>query len=165
MTVPVIRFKMKAFHFTLEAVRTVRQRQEQKAMEGYAQALLGRQRALENLDAAQRQLNAAYQEMRQKMERGCTAAQAAQMQAFNQSLVKRRDEFTTALTVAERRVNLALRAMLTARQQRGIVDKYHDKQKLRHQREEIRIEQKHTDELASRRTNSSLTWNSTGAVT
>jgi flagellar export protein FliJ len=155
---------MKAFHFTLEAVRTVRQRQEQKAMEVYAQALLARQKAMEILDAAQRQLNAAYQEARQKMERGCSAAQTAQMHVYNQSLARRRDECTAALGAAERRVNSTLQTMLAARQQRGIVDKYFDKQKLRHQREELRLEQKFTDELASRRTNSILTWNSTGAA-
>ena len=35
---------MKPFHFTLEAVRTLRQRQEQDAMEQYAQALLAASR-------------------------------------------------------------------------------------------------------------------------
>jgi len=47
---------MKSFRFTLEAVRTLRQRQEQAAMEQYAQALLARQQAVAKLEALQHEL-------------------------------------------------------------------------------------------------------------
>ncbi len=152
---------MKAFHFTLEAVRTLRQRQEQIAMEQYAQSLLARQQALDRLAAVQRELSACFQELRDKLAAGCAASIAAQAHDYHRALARRRDELSAALGLAERRVNAALQAMLGARQQREIVDKFFDKQKLRHSREVTREEQKFLDDLASRRGNSILAFNPT----
>jgi flagellar export protein FliJ len=152
---------MKAFHFTLEAVRTLRQRQEQTAMEQYAQALLARQQMLDKLNAVQLELTASADALRAKLTAGCTASEAAQATEYHRALGKRRDECQAQLGLAERRVNAALQAMLGARQQREIVDKYFDKQKSRHQREVLLDEQKLLDELSGRRGNSILTWNPT----
>ncbi len=152
---------MKPFHFTLEAVRTLRLRQEQNAMEQYAQALLIRQQTLDRLDAVQRELNSGWQELRGLLAKGCTASRAAQLQDYHRALGKRRDEVILALGVAERRVNAALQAMLTARQQREIVDKSREKQMARYLREQFLTEQKLLDDLAGRRTVSTLSWNPT----
>jgi flagellar export protein FliJ len=149
---------MKAFRFTLEAVRTVRQRHEQEAMEQYAQALLARQRALSRLEEIQRQLNVAWQEIRTRFSAGCTAAQAVQVHGYRQTLEKRREECAAALGEAERRVNAALQVMLAARREREIADKFFEKQKSRHTREHLRLEQKMLDDLAARRGNSILSW-------
>lgn len=155
---------MKPFHFTLEAVRTLRQRQEQNAMEQYAQTLLTRQQTLDRLDAIQRELNEGWQELRGQLARGCTASQAAQAHDYHRALAKRRDEAIVALGLAERRVNAALQKMLTARQQREIVDKCCENQKAAHLREQFRAEQKLLDDLAGRRSPSSLSWNPTKAL-
>ena len=155
---------MKPFHFTLEAVRTLRQRQEQNAMEQYAQTLLTRQQTLDRLDAIQRELNEGWQELRGQLARGCTASQAAQTHDYHRALAKRRDEAIVALGLAERRVNAALQTMLTARQQREIVDKCCENQKAAHLREQFRAEQKLLDDLAGRRSPSSLSWNPTKAL-
>ena len=155
---------MKPFHFTLEAVRTLRQRQEQNAMEQYAQALLARQQTLDRLDAIQRELNAGWQQLREKLGGGCAASQLAQANDYHRALGKRRDECMSALGLAERRVNATLQAMLTARQQREIVEKSREKQKARHLREVFRAEQKVMDDMAGRRANSSLNWNPTEAL-
>jgi flagellar export protein FliJ len=154
---------MKPFHFTLESVRTLRQRQEQDAMDQYARMLLARRQAVDRLEAVQQKLNAGWQELRQLLARGCEAANAARMHEYHRSLEKRRDDLITALGVAECRVNVALQAMLTARREREIVDKFFDKQKARHQREQVRVEQKFLDDLAGRRTASILAWNPAGA--
>ncbi len=156
---------MKAFHFTLEAVRVLRQRQEQDAMDNYARALIARQQAVERLEAVQQQLHASWQDLRDQLARGCTAGKAAQLQNYHRALEKTRDERSAALGLAERRVNTAFAAMLAARQQREIVDKGYEKQKIRHDREQQRGEQKFLDDLASRRPMSILAWNSTGAST
>jgi flagellar export protein FliJ len=155
---------MKSFHFTLEAVRTVRQRQEQEAMEQYAQALLLRRQALDHLNAAQRNLNTAWQELRALLAEKCTAANAAHAHDYQRALEKRCDECTADLGVAERRVNIALQAMLNSRRQREIVDKCFEKQKSRHQREVLRGEQKFLDDLAGRRSSSIMTWSQTEAL-
>jgi flagellar export protein FliJ len=155
---------MKPFHFTLEAVRTLRQRQEQAAMEQYAAALVVRQQSLDRLDAVQRELNAAWQELRVRITAGCAASQLAQANEYHGVLGKRRDECITSLGLAERRVNAAMQAMLAARRQREIVDKSCEKQKTRHQREQFREEQKILDDLAGRRNAFSLYWNPTQAL-
>jgi flagellar export protein FliJ len=154
---------MKQFHFTLESVRTLRQRQEQDAMDQYARTLLARRQAVDRLEAVQQKLKAGWQELRQLLARGCEASNAARMHEYHRSLEKRRDDLITALGVAERRVNVALQAMLTARREREIVDKFFDKQKARHQREQVRVEQKFLDDLAGRRLASILAWNPAGA--
>jgi flagellar export protein FliJ len=151
---------MKSFHFTLEALGTLRQRQEQKAMEQYAQSLIARRQAMDGLEAAERQLSACWQDWRGRLAGGCAAAEAAQAHAYQRSLAQRRDECTLALETAERRVNAALHGMLLARQQREIVDKCFDKQKARHRYEQARGEQKFLDDLAGRRGNSILAWKS-----
>jgi flagellar export protein FliJ len=152
---------MKSFRFTLEAVRILRQRQEQNALEQYAQSLLARQQAVAKLEHAQRELDASMQDLRHQLATGCAAAQAAQAHDYQRSLSRRRDECSIALGTAERRVNAAMQAMLAARRQREIVDKFFDKQKLSHARGLARNEQKMLDDLAGRRGNSILTWNPT----
>ena len=154
---------MKPFHFTLEAVRVVRQRQEQDAMESYARTLLVRRQAVERLESVQQQINAGWQELRELLARGCAAGEATRAQSCHRVLEKRRDEYAAALGLAERRVNAAFNAMLAARHQREIVDKGFEKQKALHQREQQRGEQKFLDDLASRRPAGILSWNPIGA--
>jgi flagellar export protein FliJ len=147
---------MKPFHFTLEAVRTVRQRQEQVAMEQYAQALVNRQQAADRLDAIQDELNECWRELRGKLAQGCTASTAVRAYDYQRLMVRRRDEAIAGLGVAERRVNAALQTMLAARQQREIVDMSCDKQKAQYAREQFRTEQKLMDDLAGRRSSMHL---------
>ena len=156
---------MKAFHFTLEAVRTVRQRQEQAAMEHYAQALVAREQAAQRLNAVQEKLNAVGREIRALLAGGCAASRIAQAHDCHRSLQQRLNECVAALGLAECRVNVALKAMLAARRQREIVDKFYEKQKTRHRREQLRGEQKVLDDLAGRRPTSILSWNPTGGLT
>lgn len=149
---------MKPFRFTLEALGTVRQRHEQKAMEHYAHMLVLRQKAENTLDKAERDLNSSWEDLRRQLARGCTAEEAAQAHVYQRSLIQRRTECATALEAADRRVNSALQGMLQARQQREIVDKCCDRQKAKHQRETARGEQKFLDDLAGRRRSSIFAW-------
>lgn len=133
-------------------------------MEQYAQALLGRQQAVEKLSAIQRELHASWQELRKRMSAGCPASHLSQFNDYHRALKNHHDEANTALGVAERRVNAAMQTMLSARQQREIVDKSREKQKARHLREQFRAEQKVLDDIAGRRGGSSLSWNATEAL-
>ena len=142
---------MKAFRFTLEAVRTLRQRQEREALEGYIHALLYRQKALAALEAVDQSIARDFAQMRQLLAGSCTAARAAQAQNYHRSLEVQRDAASVALAQAERRVNEASQTMIAARQQRETVDVYREKQHALHQRLELREEQKMMDEFALRR--------------
>jgi flagellar export protein FliJ len=153
---------MKAFHFTLEAVRTVRERQEQTAMEQYAQALVLREQATQRLNAVQEKLQVVGQEIRALLAAGCAASKAAQAHDCHRALQQRLNECVGALGLAECQVNVALKAMLAGRRQREIVDQFYEKQKTRHRREQSRVEQKILDDLAGRRPASILSWNPSG---
>lgn len=130
-------------------------------MEQYAQALALREQAVNRMAAISQELNDGWQELRVRQAKGCAASEAAQIQEYHRSLVRRRDDCAAALGIAERRVNAALQGMLAARQQRELADKYLEKQKARHQRLEARNEQKLLDDLAGRRVNLILTWTPT----
>jgi flagellar export protein FliJ len=145
---------MKAFHFSLEAVRTLRMRQENDALEHYARALLVRQQALDAVESAREAIQGHWAEMRRQLSRRCAAVQASQLQDHHRVLERRQQECVVALRAAERGVNAASQAMLAARQQREIVDTYRDKQWAKHQRLEARAEQTINDELAARRVTS-----------
>jgi flagellar export protein FliJ len=149
---------MKPFHFTLESVATLRRRQEQRAMEKYAQSLLARHQAMENLEQVGRDLSACWEMLRGQMSGGCTAAKAVQTRVYESSLMQRRDECARALENAERRMNAELHVMLQARQQREIVDKFFDNQKAGYEHEQARAEQKNLDEMAGRRSKSIFAW-------
>ena len=147
---------MKPFRFTLEAVRTLRQRQEQLAMEQYAQLLAARQQILLRLDTIQMELQDCWRQLGRQLAQSCPASQAAQAHDYQRLLAQRRDEAIEALGAAERRVHAALQVMLAARQQREIVDKSCDKQKAHHLRHQSRREQKLMDDLAGRRSGAHL---------
>jgi flagellar export protein FliJ len=142
---------MKTFRFTLEAVRTLRQRQEHVALENYARALLARRQALDALEEIDERIGLDFAQMRRLLAGRCTAAQAAQAQHFHRSLENIRDESLAALGQAERGVNAASKAMLAARQHREMVDIFREKQLAVHQRQALREEQKILDEFAIRR--------------
>lgn len=154
---------MKAFRFTLEAVRTLRQRRENETLEQYAQALVARQRVLDLLEAIDEKIVQSRGQLRKLLAEGCGADQAARAYAYHSAIEKRRDECVTTLGQAECRVNTASQAMRAARQEREIVDVHCEKQKGRHRRRESSEEQKLLDEFASRRA-PSIQLNSTPAI-
>jgi len=142
---------MKPFKFTLQPLRTVRQRREQEAMEQYARALLERGRAFEQLHAAERALSAAQSEWHQKAQRGCRAEEMSRYAQYCDALARVRDEKQNLLAQAGCVTQARLKGMLHARQQREAVDKFLDRQQLAYDRALTREEQKLLDELAQRR--------------
>jgi flagellar export protein FliJ len=142
---------MKAFRFTLEAARTVRQRKENDALEEFARALAARQHVLDLLEGMDADIGDDWSHIRHLLAGGCNAAQAAQAYFFHRSLETKRDDCVAALGQAERRVQSAWQAMLAAHQAREIVDIYRKKQQTRHHRLEAREEQKVLDEFGVRR--------------
>jgi flagellar export protein FliJ len=142
---------MRAFRFTLEAARTVRQRKENDALEEYARALAARQQVVSLLELIDTRIHADWAHIRRLLASGCSASQAAQAHSFHRSLETNRNECVASLGQAERRVQMASRVMLAAHQQREIVDIFREKQFACHQKAEAREEQKMLDEFAVRR--------------
>jgi flagellar export protein FliJ len=142
---------MKAFKFTLQPVRTVRQRREQEAMEAYSRALLDQVQAAEQLRASEAALDAAQAEWQGISRQGCCASEMVKHAAHCHSLEAKRQEKMLRLADAERKANAGLEQMLAARQQREGLDKVLAKQRAAYSRDIARADQKFIDELAQRR--------------
>jgi flagellar export protein FliJ len=143
---------MKAFHFSLQALKTLRQRQEQIALQSYAQALQLRQQAASDLSAARQELQAHWARWQSQIRAGCPALELVQSQAYCRVLEGRGRDCEAALRAAEEVTRQRWQSLLHARQQREAVDKFYAHQRRRHQRALEREEQKTIDELAHRPT-------------
>ena len=152
---------MKPFKFSLEAVATTRRRLEQTALENYAQALLARQSALSRLEAAQHELEAAWAQLRQTLESGCSASAATRLRQTSQMLEEERQLREEHLSQAECGVSQALQQMLAARKQREAVEKLRGKKRSEYDRDVQRVTQKFLDELATQRATPAATWRTT----
>ena len=150
---------MKSFQFSLQALRILRQRQEQSALEEYTQTLVARERALSQLEAVRQELALAWSEFHQKLATHAPAVQLAQMEAYCESVARRRLECEHAEKVARNRVHLAFTKLVAARQAREVIEKFHDAQKRQHQRAVRKQEQKALDDLAKQRARVSLLLN------
>jgi flagellar export protein FliJ len=142
---------MKPFHFSLEAVRVLRQRQEKAALEQYASALNAQRQAEERQEAVQKELEAAWLQRQNQMAAGSPAGMVLQLQNYGVFLETRLAEHAAAVKAAAEVTAKRWAALLQARQQREIVDKYHEKQRKRHEQNCQREEQKELDEFAIRR--------------
>lgn len=139
---------MKPFKFTLEAVRTLRTRQEKNALEQYGRAVQTREQAMSFLWKAREELEKIFRERRQA--EGAAAASLAQLEKWSAEMAAREKECLQNVQLASLRVETTWQALIAARQEREIVEKYLDRQRERYDRALDREEQKILDELAGR---------------
>ncbi len=154
---------MKPFRFTLQAVKTLRQRQEQKAMEQYARDLHAQRLAVDRLSQVQGELETAWCDWNNAVAEGCSAAVLAQTQAYFQTVEVRRQRSLDHVRECERHVQEALDGMLRSRRDREAADSFFDAQKAVYDRALDRDERKTLDEMAQRRTVGILLWSSVNA--
>jgi flagellar export protein FliJ len=147
---------MKAFRFNLQVVHTLRQRQEQKAMEQYAAVLTEQRRALSTLQSTQLELEGAWAEWNAAITEGAPAALLSQTRDYFQAVEARRLACLEVVRSCERKVQHALQAMLVSRQEREAVDAFFDHQKEQYDRALEREERKVLDEMAQRRSPASI---------
>jgi flagellar export protein FliJ len=143
---------MKAFHFSLQAVRTLRQRQEQMALERFTAAVRNREKAVNRLNSVTQQLHAGWSELKALLPKGVTALQIAQVQAYCDSVTARKKECEVYVNAAHRAVDLAWQNLVAAKQQLEVVVKYYENQRRLYERELDREEQKTLDDMVNRRT-------------
>lgn len=142
---------MKGYRFTLQALLTLRARQEQAAQEVYAQALAVRQQALQRLGEAQHECQAAQLLSRERTAAGAPAAHLAQIREYCRAMDELRQRCTELLEQAQRAAGLRLDKLIEARRAREVVEKSQQRQRERYDRELTREEQKLLDELATQR--------------
>ena len=139
---------MKSFRFTLQALLTVREREERAALEFYARALQLQQQAFDDLAAVETDLAAAWVELRHLMAKGGPVAGLLQRQAHCHRLGEQREPLVDALARSEEAARRALLQLITAQQNRDVVDKFLETQQKNYQRDCTREEQKLLDDLA-----------------
>ena len=142
---------MKKFRFTLQALRTLRQREEQLALEQYALAIAARRLAADRLNTAQQHCEAGWQARRQRLASGISAGDLAHMQAHCLTLEELKKECDAALQQTQLIVDEKWEKLIAARQAREAVDKYFARQRLRYDRAWQREEQKTLDDIGQRR--------------
>jgi flagellar export protein FliJ len=142
---------MKPFKFTLQAVRILREREEQAALEEYANAVRARQLAFQQVENARFELQEKWTELNLKLQNGVTAGELSQLHIFCKALQNKLADAEECLRKAKAHAHLCWKKLMTARQKRETVDKYFKKQLLKYQKECFRDEQKLIDELSIRR--------------
>ncbi len=142
---------MKGYRFTLQALLTLRARQEQAAQEIYAQALAVRHQAVIRLQEAQHECQAAQLLSRERTATGAPAAQLAQIGEYCRAMDERRERCTETLDQAQLVATQRLEKLIAARRAREVVDKFQKRQREKYDRELTREEQKLLDELATQR--------------
>ncbi len=140
---------MKPFQFTLEAVRTLRIRQEKNALERYGQIVQAREQAVAFLWKTRAELETIFHG-RLRLAEGAPASDLAQLERWTGEVAARERECLQNIQLIALRVEDAWQDLLKARQEREIVEKFLDRQRERYDRTLDREEQKALDELAGR---------------
>jgi flagellar export protein FliJ len=141
---------MKPFYFPLQAVQTLRQRQEQVALEQYGQAIQLRQLAREQLKLIEQELEAVWDAFKRNVTQCVSAGELNQAQAYCRSVEQRYEQGAVVLENAGEQVSAAWQALIETRRQREIIDKYQQSMRRSYERELMRHEQALTDEMANR---------------
>lgn len=141
---------MKAFHFSLQAVLTLRLEKEQEAQRAVAQAVHGVMVVKSGLAALGAALASLGEELRGRMDRGIPAHDLAQLGGYRVVLTERRQQLEGDLAKAEEKLRQTQVALLRANQDRQVLDHYRRKLLRLHDQREAREEQKLLDDLAGR---------------
>jgi flagellar export protein FliJ len=147
---------MKPFRFTLQALLTLRHHQEQQALEAYARALESRRLACLQRDSIQQQLQSVRADLHHQLTNGTTAAFITQSHAYSRLLELRLHQAAQHLAAADQSVANALQSMVAARQLRETVETLRERRLEVHATQSRRLEGRLLDELATRRSPTSL---------
>lgn len=148
---------MKRFHFTLTALKTLRERREQEAIETYSKALRYQEQIQTDFTLAKRALETEWSRQQALLNQGISAKEMVQIQAYGQSLIKRCQDKENELALARQSARVKWDQLVRARQQREVVDHFLERQKKRYHFECQREEQKFLDDLACHQTEGALT--------
>jgi flagellar export protein FliJ len=141
---------MKSFKYSLQAVRTLREQQEQAALQNYGRALRAAEQATEKLIAVKEEQDAAWAELQNLFAEPSTVEELARVQAYSHAVELRRLECERHVEAAHRIVRECFQKLVAARQAAAVLNKHFENQKRQHQRQLRRHEQKILDDLAGR---------------
>ena len=146
---------MKRFKFRLEAVLTLRKREENVAMEKYASAVQEREAAASDLKRAESELSVARSDFHQDSQRGVAAERFAWMSDYFKHLERKCETGKRQLQARTESVKNALNGLMLAKRNREIVERFRDQQWKRFRQDFLREEEKLIEDLANRRASTS----------
>src|SRR5687768_6984829 len=133
---------MKAFKFSLQALLTLREQEEQAALHAYARKLSAQERAVSAFHAVEDELSQAWNNFHQRMENGSPAVDLAQLQRFCTSTEMRRREAENAARLARQEAQESFLQLLMLRQARSVLEKLAERELERYLKSKRRKEQK-----------------------
>ena len=142
---------MKRFRSRVTALRELRQRREDEALQVHARALRTRKAAEDRLQACLGALFQHHQDVQADLVNGCPASRLAQQDGYRLLLEQRWQESRQQVAEAAAATEASLQALLQTRRDREVVEKFCAKELADHQREQLREDQKNLDEMALRR--------------
>jgi flagellar export protein FliJ len=142
---------MKRFRSRVTALRELRQRREDEALQVHARALRTRKAAEDRLQACLGALFQHHQDVLADLLNGCPASRLAQQDGYRMLLEQRWQESRQQVAEAAAATEASLQALLQTRRDREVVEKFCAKELADHQREQLREDQKNLDEMALRR--------------
>ena len=141
---------MRAFHFRLQVVLTLREEAEQAAQRAYARALLLLGQAIERLRGAEADLAANNQRLSARLAAGLRADELEHCRLYGVLLEDRRAQLAREAARAKQQAEEARRKLLTASRQRETLERLRERQRRIHDYQAGRAEQKLLDELSKR---------------
>ena len=143
---------MKRFKFRLEAVLTLRKREETLALEKYALAVQARETATSVLRRSEGELTSARSTFDEDIQRGVSAEKFAWMSEYFTHLESHCESSRKELLMRSEAVKETLGGLMRTKQNREIVDRFRDQQWNRFRQEFQREEEKLIEDLSNGRT-------------
>ena len=143
---------MKAFRFSLESLRLLREQKERVTQKRYVEALRAGEAAAARLDANAQELAATWLVLCEEVAEGVTFGKLRQTRAWCGALERRAGELAAALRKAEEAAHQAWREMALATRDRQALDRLRDRCHRAHDRQAQRHDQKQLDEMGLRLT-------------
>jgi flagellar export protein FliJ len=141
---------VKAFKFSLQPLRTLRERQEQTVLHEYASTVAARQRALDQLADAEQAREQAWATLTKQGAEGATARELAQLQAYGAAQERACQRRGQELRSAAELMRVAFDRLVAARKATAVVDRYFELQRRAFLRRRRLHEQQLLDELSQR---------------
>jgi len=141
---------MKAFHFRLQVVLTLREEVEQAARRVYARALLALGQASGRLAGAEAEIEAHHQRRRARLAAGPRAEELEQNRLYGAALEDRRTQLAREAARAKQQAEECRQKLLLAGRQRETLERLRERQRRAHDYQAARAEQKLLDDLSQR---------------
>jgi flagellar export protein FliJ len=142
---------MKAFRFTLQPLRIIREQKEREAQQRYAEKLRACEEAAARVQAASEELTTCWKSLRDHLASGVTGTELLRTRAWCNVLELRMRERTGALEKARHAVDAVWKEMIVATSDREALDRLEEKRRRAYEREAQRLVQRGMDEMATQR--------------